>query len=134
MKDFEMKHPHPEILQAYALDTSVEIEGSRNSGMWYATSIDSVIFSPEQAFRLKPRMRSVTVDGVEHKFPEPMRVAPEVGTMVYVISSMYSVTAYCYVAQFAELDLAIKAGFCQATEAGAKAQRLAIIALNGGME
>jgi hypothetical protein len=134
MKDFEMKHPHPEILQAYALDTSVEIEGSRNGGMWYTTSIDSVIFYPEQAFRLKSKERCVVIDGVEFKFPEPLRVNPEVGTMVYVISSMYSVTAYCYVAQFAELDLAIKAGFCQATEAGAKAQRRAIIALNGGVE
>jgi hypothetical protein len=134
MKDSEMKHPQQEILQAFALDTSVEIEGSRNGGMWYTTSIDSVIFYPERAFRLKPKERCVTIDGVEFKFPEPLRVAPEVGTTVYVISVMHGVTAYCYGVQFKGLDYAIKAGFCQATEAGAEAQRRAIIALTGGVE
>jgi hypothetical protein len=127
-----MKHPHPEILQAYALDTSVEIEGSRNGGMWYTTSIDSVIYSPEQAFRLRPKERCVTVDGVEHKFPEPLRVSPEMGTEYWVVHSKMVHSDTWDECDF-EYSL-LTAGYIQATEAGAKAQRRAIIALNGCVE
>jgi hypothetical protein len=129
-----MKHPHAEILQAYILDTSVEIEGSSSNGIWYLTTIDEVIYNPRQMFRLKPKERCVTINGVEYKFPEPMRVAPKVGALVHLISPMHDVLTYYYGAQYAEINRAIKAGFCQATEAGAQAQRRAIIALNGGVE
>jgi hypothetical protein len=130
----EMKHPHAEILQAFALDTTVDIEGSRNNGARYLTSIDEVIYNPRQTFRIRPKERCVTVDGVEYKFPEPMRVAPKVGANYWIAHSSS-------VGRFSDVwgennyeTRLLKGGFLQETKAGAEAQRRAIIALSGGTE
>jgi hypothetical protein len=127
-----MKHPHAEILQAYTLDTSVEIEGSRSNGTWYLTTIDEAIYNPSQTFRLKPKERCVTINGVEYKFPEPMRVAPAINSEYWVAypggDSWGEWSNHSYD------QLTLKSGFMQATKAGAQAQRRAIIALNGGVE
>jgi hypothetical protein len=133
MKGSEMKHPHAEILQAYALDMTVDIEGSRSDETWYLTTIDEAIYNPSQTFRIKPKERSITIDGVEYKFPEPMRVAPEIGSR-YFVARLFGGCSKCTWDESGFDTDSLNAGFLQATEAGAQAQRRAIIALNGGVE
>jgi hypothetical protein len=127
-----MKHPHKDIIDAWTADMTLEIEGFGGNRTWYLTTIDEVIYNPEQAFRIKPKERCVTIDGVEYKFPEPLRVAPEKDRNYFTPWSG-GIHEFTWNGQVCDKD-ALTAGYIQATEAGAKAQRRAIIALNGGLE
>jgi hypothetical protein len=75
-----MKHPHKEIIEAYAADTSVEIEMQCSTGEWFLTDINPVIYNHASTFRLKPKTMRIG----EHEFPEPVRVAPATGAVFYV--------------------------------------------------
>lgn len=124
-------HPHAAILKAYADDMMIEIEGYFGT-RWAPANISVVTANlTDSQFRIKPKMRSITVNGVEHKFPEPMKDAPEsehffIGGYHEVIESRWGDSVW--------QKAALKAGFCQATREGAEAQRRALIAVNGGSD
>ena len=127
-----MKHPHAEILKAYAANTSVEIERQEKSDSnWYQSSISTLINYPEKKFRLKPAMRSITLaDGTVVLWPEPMRVAPAHGTEFFELKPC-SVTMYRWTGISWNYET-LKAGFCHLAEEAAQQHRNAIVLANGG--
>ena len=120
-------HPHAEILKAYADDTSVEIECHNPDRLWDKVDIDSVIDYPGFEFRIKPKMLSI--NGIE--FPEPMRVAPEIGTPYCVVDSS-RVRGYIWDGSSLSAGAELKSGFCHLTEEAAQQHRRAIVLANGG--
>ena len=129
-------HPHKEIIDACTADTSIEIEEyvslSEGSHVWIDIALESVIKRPHDTFRIKPKTRSITVDGVLYEWPEPMRVAPEYGTPYWYISA-YQNKVYESSWINHEYDKEVlKIGFAQATREGTEAHRRALIAVSGG--
>ena len=131
-----MKHPHAEILKAFAEDTNVEIEcAEKHGGVWCAANIETVICEIKGFdFRLKPAMRSITLqDGTLVEWPEPMRVAPGREQLFFVIDpSCNGGIATTYWRDLLWQQQAIKAGFCHLTEEAAQQHRRAIVLANGG--
>jgi hypothetical protein len=131
-----MKHPHPEILEAYAADTSVEIEGQRPNGVAWLKAVLQDVLNPSYCdwqFRIKPERLSIMgLDGVERSFPEPMRVAPEKGG-IYFSPWSGGIHEFTWNGQCFD-QVSLKAGYIQATKAGAIEQRAAIVGALGGVE
>ena len=127
-------HPHKEIIDAWTADTSIEIEESvrlsDGSNLWLAIALESVIKRPHDTFRIKPKMRSVTVDGVKYEWPEPMHVAPLCDTTVYFTSLLAVITDAWLDVQQDNKRLELR--LCHATKEGAEAHRRALIAVSGG--
>jgi hypothetical protein len=129
------QHPHKEIIDAWTADTSLEIEFYEPSlSKWFPSDLRALTAEAyaEQKFRIKPKTRSITVDGVLYEWPEPMRVAPEFGTAYWVIST-YQNRVYGVSWTNCDYDKeAMKIGYMQATKEGAEAHRRALIAVSGG--
>lgn len=127
-------HPHKKIIDAWTEDTSIEIEEQANSSegpLWITVPTRALITRPLSVFRIKPKMRSVTVDGVKYEWPEPMRVAPEYKTIYWFISCYGRVE--CSMFQGCNLDkYHLSAGIAHATKEGAEAHRRALVAVSGG--
>jgi len=127
-------HPHKEIIDAWTADTSIEFEESvrlsDGSNLWIAIDLESVIKRPHDTFRIKPKMRSVTVDGVKYEWPEPMHVAPLCDTTVYFTSLLAVITDAWLDVQQDNKRLELR--LCHATKEGAEAHRRALIAVSGG--
>ena len=124
------QHPYKAILDAWTADTSIEIE--KAVGLYWVplSHPAAAITGLSGEFRIKPKMRSVTVDGVKYEWPEPVRVAPEIGTKFWFAASMqtWAATRSNDTSDYKIL----KAGFMQATLEGAEAHRRALIAVSGG--
>ena len=129
-----MKHPHADILKAYADDTSVEIEKQAHRTGWIEASIYAVLDLARETgweFRIKPTMRSITLqDGTVVSWPEPMRVAPEYGTKFFVVDTW--TISMCEWTGTGWTSIALKAGFCHLTEEAAQQHRKALALANGG--
>jgi len=127
-------HPHKEIIDAWTADTSIEIEEyvslSEGSHVWIDIALESVIKRPHDTFRIKPKTRSITVDGVLYEWPEPMRVAPLYGTTVYFTSLLAVITDTWLGVQQDRKRLELR--LCHAIEEGAEAHRRALVAVSGG--
>jgi hypothetical protein len=123
-------HPHKEIIDAWTADTSIEIE--KKVGLYWTqlSHPATAITDPNGEFRIKPKMRSVTVDGVKYEWPEPMRVAPERGTCVYfAYMDFVSIESW----NFCITDnYRLRLQMCHGTKEGAEAHRRALIAVSGG--
>jgi hypothetical protein len=92
-------------------------------------------FAHSHKYRRRPKMLScIDAKGVEHKFPEPMREAPEVGGGYWLADvtagrvSNYKWTGGMYGINW------LAAGLCQATEEGTRDQLKAARAIFGGGE
>jgi len=128
-------HPHKEIIDAWTADTSIEIEEyvslSEGSHVWIDIALESVIKRRHDNFRIKPKTRSVTVDGVKYEWPEPMRVAPAYAAYYWHVGGYLTVME----SRWADLngdEATLKAGYMQATKEGAEAHRRALVAVSGG--
>jgi hypothetical protein len=129
------QHPHKEIIDAWTADTSIEIEFYEPSlSKWFPSDWRALTAEAyaEAQFRIKPRMRSVTVDGVKYEWPEPMRVAPEYGTPYWYISAYPNKVCESSWTNHEYDKEVLKIGFVQATKEGAEAHRRALIAVSGG--
>jgi hypothetical protein len=125
------QHPHKAIIDAWTADTSIEIQRLNDSKEWVTSNIETLWQHPCYQFRIKPKMRSITVDGVKYEWPEPMRVAPKYGAPYWHVGSFLAVMGSCW-ADFKSDEAILKAGFMQATKEGAEAHRRALIAVSGG--
>ena len=128
-------HPHKEIIDAWTADTSIEIEMIEDNGVTNRVLIGDVIALEGCelegcTFRVKPKMRSVTVDGVKYEWPEPMHVAPLCDTTVYFTSLLAVITDAWLDVQQDNKRLELR--LCHATKEGAEAHRRALIAVSGG--
>jgi len=128
-----MKHPHKEIIDAWTADTSIEIEFYEPSlSKWFPSDLRALTAESyaEQKFRIKPKTRSITVDGVLYEWPEPICVAPEYGVVVH-FTHMPAVSSERWTCtDFDKRRLRLQ--MCHATEEGAEAHRRALIAVSGG--
>ena len=127
-------HPHKVIIEQWIADTSLEIERKSlcTDGVWFSSSVVEILACDEQTFRIKPKTRSVTVDGVLYEWPEPMRVAPECGTTYWAISTYPNRVCESSWTHHEYDKEVLKIGFMQATKEGAEAHRRALIAVSGG--
>jgi hypothetical protein len=89
----------------------------------------------ENKYRRRPKMLScVDAKGVEHKFPEPMREAPELYSRYWTVDIANNRLDF---AQWDNWDIdraRLAAGLCQATEEGAIDQLKALRVVCGGGE
>jgi hypothetical protein len=125
-------HKYADILTAYAADTSIEIEGSNtNKQDWVRVSISAVTSLTEWKFRIKPKMRTVTANGKEYSWPEPLRVAPEDGEYIWHVTS--EGPEFIYFPQASEWkQSAVAKGFCHLTKEAADQHFAALVAMNLG--
>jgi hypothetical protein len=125
-------HPHKAIIDAWTADTTLEIERYKlHDASWERSSVGEVFHFNGWKFRIKPKMRSVTVDGVNYEFPEPMRVAPEIGEDFYLACMKSTCRRW---GGGDEQSFWLKAGFCHLTKEAAEQHRRALLAVNGGVE
>ena len=125
-------HKHPEILKAFIEDTSVKIERLIDGLNWCNSYIEEVTGYPDGLYRIKPAMRSITLaDGTVVSWPEPMRVAPAVGSIYWVQDCFSGVSRIKWNGDGADY-VALKAGFCHLTEEAAQQHRKALVLANGG--
>ena len=128
-------HPHREIIDAWTADTSIEIEFYEPSlSKWFPSDLRALTAEAyaEAQFRIKPKTRSVTVDGMLYEWPEPMRVAPEDGTIYWAVSvHLYRIFNSPWTGQDYDKEV-LNIGCMQATREGAEAHRRALIAVSGG--
>jgi hypothetical protein len=128
-------HPHKAIIDAWTADTSIEIEFYEPSlSKWFPSDLRALTAEAyaEQKFRIKPKTRSITVDGVLYEWPEPMRVAPVYETYYWHVSSYLNLVAESRWTNHEFDEAALKAGYMQATKEGAEAHRRALVAVSGG--
>lgn len=79
-------HKHADLMLRYAqdaqeTDTPWDRWQMEIDGFWRDCSIKTKMFHPYTNFRRKPEV--ITINGIE--VPEPMRVAPVVGTVFYIV-------------------------------------------------
>jgi hypothetical protein len=81
------------------------------------------------AYRRKPQ----TIKIGEHEFPMPMREAPALGAMYWVVELTHSAVAFHALWDNDSLDrLWLQRGLCHATEEAALQHAKALIAISGG--
>ena len=127
-------HPHAEFLHALADGLGDEFECRHKSccaDEWHNSLIyaGGVCGSPEYwTVRRKPR----TIRIGEKDVPEPMRVAPAVGTHYWIVSVSEE---FLYSSTWAgdESDFyCLERGLCQLTKEAAEQHRKALILVSGG--
>ena len=121
------KHKHAELIKAWLDDDSLEVEWLDSCGDWRNwREVRSPSWDEDTEYRFKPKM--ITCRNLE--FPEPMRVAPEIGSWVYFpnpLGRCVYVDSH-WVGDESEV-LLFKRGLCHSTPAAAEAHARALIAL-----
>ena len=130
-----MKHKHAEILRAIAEDKDVKLHSRHNAeSPWTFANHDAFFYylsEPRHGdFRIVPK--TIKIGDVD--VPEPMRIAPEVGTKYWYIS-FYDVggVSACFWCGSKTDNQLLKLGTCHLTEAAARTHAEAIIKNNGGV-
>ena len=126
-----MKHKHAEILQAIAEDRDAQFfYGSEPRRQTADYAMRCILNNEGDAIRLAPK----TIRIGHRDVPEPMRVAPAVGT------TYWRVHFFCqelFLLHFWQNDTAdnrfLKFGLCHLTEAAAREHAEALIKVNGGV-
>ena len=80
-------HPHAELIKQMVDDDT--LRATYGDG-WHECGSDSVIFYPTRDWHLvqpKPKTITIVANGKTYELPEPMRVAPEVGTKYFAIDN-----------------------------------------------
>ena len=107
------------------------IEVSRLSGWHELYDLDELLSSYHVGSELRIKSKTITLAGV--KFPEPLRVAPELGTDIWVVFSPCNRIAFLDIWRDVSFQKPLlKRGGIQATEQGAKDQAKAMILSVGG--
>lgn len=126
-----MKHPAHDILVAVA--NGEVIEATSSSGKWEPVPANILLArlssgAHPEWFRVKPK--TLKIGGME--FPEPMRAAPEPGTVYWVCNDLLG-NPDAVIWENDSTDLTwLSKGVCQSTEAGAEAQLAATLAVYKG--
>ena len=129
-------HKHAEFLHALADGRGDEFEAHHESwgaDAWRIISSDAwrICMSPDDwTVRRKPKTKTIRIGDMD--VLEPMRVAPAMGTVVWLVCiHTDSPFRYSWSGNATERKW-LKLGVCQATEQGAMDQRRAMILLAGG--
>jgi hypothetical protein len=121
---------HADILIAYAADTSIDIQIKPiGADLWVGANILDVFHGNYEnwTFRIKPKMRTVTVNGKEYSWPEPLRSAPEYGTKVWFVTTA-SIEYFTYRGP----DIQFDTGIYHLTKEAAEQHYAAFVAMNLG--
>lgn len=124
-----MKHPKYDLIVAAA--AGEEMESRHVDQTWHPIGQDDalrMLVACSYVLRVKPK--TIVIGGVE--VPEPMRVAPERGTVCWV-SDLAALNAYSFPwANTGEHQRLLKKALLHATETGAEEHREALIRVSGG--
>lgn len=120
------KHKHAALIRAWLDDGSLVVERKSGAGDWYRESV--ALWHEDCEYRFKPKM----IKCGDLEFPDPMRVAPAIGTEYWmpaldpnhlgsVIDRIWQPSSDCY--------QRLQRGICHTTQAAAKDHARALIAL-----
>jgi len=130
-----MKHPHHELFEAIVRNESVNdfecLHTSWTNENWRSARgwLDFIDQDPDEwAIRRKQKQRELC--GV--KFPEPMRVAPAVGTHYWIVSVSEEFSYSSTWAGDKSDFYCLERGLCQSTKEAAELHRKALILVSGG--
>jgi len=127
-------HPHSEFLHAFADSRGEEFEGHHKNwsdGSWRPSTAfvgDICVYPEHWTVRRKPR----TIRIGDMDVPEPMRVAPAVGTHYWIVSVSEE---FSYLSTWTgdKSDFyCLGWGLCQSTKEAAEQHRKALILVSGG--
>ena len=128
-----MKHEYADILQAIAEDTNVKLQ-EFSGNAWEPISPEDALKVIAAGFCPPMRLAPKTIRIGDMDVPEPMRVAPAVGTTYWLVHF------YCQelsLLRFWQNDTAdnrfLKFGLCHLTEAACRTNAEAIIKVSGGV-
>ena len=113
----------------FAAARGARIQWWHDSWKGPANSLSGMLETPDD-YRIKPKTRSITVDGVLYEWPEPMRVAPKHETKFWFAGST-QVWAASWSNGASDYGI-LNTGFAHATKEGAEAHRRALVAVSGG--
>lgn len=115
------KHRHAEMIKRWLDDDSLEVE-IRNSYGW---SIDVFLaWDKNEEYRFKPKM----IRCGDMEFPEPMRVAPEEGSICWIACIPFNTQEVNWSNHTTKLEW-LRTGILHTTQAAAEAHARALIAL-----
>ncbi len=80
-------HPHAELIKQMLDDDSLRATQGNET---FERTLESVVMYPSNPWRLvppKPKTITIVANGKTYVLPEPMRVAPEVGTKYFAIDN-----------------------------------------------
>ena len=120
-----MKHPHAELMKAYADDCTIKIQIKEHWG-W----VDTVtpVFIRDCEYRIKPEEVKMIRVG-RHEWQEPLKEVPTEGD-VWAFSFEYTAIQCCSVRRLVEA--AIAEGVAHRTEEAAEQHRNALRCINRG--
>lgn len=130
-----MKHKHSEFLHALADGRADEFECRHetcDTDKWCAIAdyVWLICEYPDFWTTRRAMPRTIRIGNLD--VPEPMRIAPEVGTAVWLVCTHTDLPfRYSWSGNTTEQEW-LKAGICQSTEQGAVDQRRAMILAVGG--
>ena len=133
-----MKHEYAEILQAIAEDKDVRIELRYGDvSPWQITKPDYILYVIGQNLGIEIRLVPKTIKTIKignMDVPEPMRVAPAVGTKYwYVDIEDDELTSSDFWDNAKQDNQLLKLGICHLTEAAAREHAEALIKVSGGV-
>ena len=127
-------HPHAEFLHALADGREDEFECHHenwNASEW-CRSPDYVWVICEYPYSWTVRRKTKTIELAGVKFLEPMRVAPAMGTVVWLVCIHTDPPfQFCWSGNTTE-QAWLKLGICHLTKDDAEQQRKALILVSGG--
>ena len=130
-----MKHKHADILQAIAEDKDVKIEFHYSADRpWVSVDRVTVFHAVANEWPVEYRIAPKTIKIGDVDVPEPMQVAPALGTKYWFIDFYGAkiVAPFFWNADTTDNRL-LKFGVCHLTEAAAREHAEAIIKVSGGV-
>jgi len=121
------KHEHAEMIRQWLADDSLKVEYFDDQlGIWSAVENRNPSWYEHANYRFKTKM----IKCGDLEFPEPMRVAPEVGDDYWRVCLDYDIYAKKYTWSDCDWDkVALKRGIYHKTKEAAEAHARALIAL-----
>lgn len=119
-------HKHADMIRRWLDDNSLEVEWKKGD-TWSLLSPNTITWDEECDYRFKSKMIKVG----EYSFPEPMRVAPAIGTTYWAvqIDGTAAITEEWTWACDDQDRRALNRGLCHATKEAAEQHAKALIAL-----
>jgi len=119
-----MKHPHADLMKAYADDCTLKFQVRESCG-W--VECEQPRFSKNREYRIKPEVKMIRVG--RHEWEEPLKEVPPVGS-VWTFSFEYQSLQEIYNPSI--IRKAISEGVAHRTEEAAQQHREAMQCINRG--